>query len=265
VVVPTFQVGETIHNFYCLSNQTRIFIYFWSKKKKPNTKSLPHIGICVFKAPGYNGKHILNFLGTDVLARTKFFSSTRVSQSIHLTPSNGPCIIIPSTFSPGELNKFTLTVSDDGTNNITFVPIKQTYEFKSFRGKWTIQTNTAGGCINNKSWLQNPKFALVLEKEAEVRLVLSQPHQKTLQIVGFYVLVFKKHNEGVLSSKHMVGKSEFSESREIQCCLKLPPNVYVILPCTFEAGKEGPFDILLFTEQPCQFVQVPIKSKPENS
>eukprot|EP01120_Amphizonella_sp_Union-15-10_P017521 TRINITY_DN9750_c0_g1_i1.p1 TRINITY_DN9750_c0_g1~~TRINITY_DN9750_c0_g1_i1.p1 ORF type:complete len:399 (+),score=51.93 TRINITY_DN9750_c0_g1_i1:171-1367(+) len=226
-------------------------------------KSLPHIGVSIFRAPtGFRNKHLLNLSGSDMITRTKFVSEISVTQSVHLTPDMGPAIIIPSTFSPGETNQFSLSVSANDANSkpsdIIFKPILTTYSFKSFKGVWSIKNNTAGGCVNNRTWLQNPKFALVVEKETEVRLILTQPQNTELQIMGFYVLKFVKSERG-MSNKDIMGKSEFSESREVQCSLKLSPNVYVVLACTFEPRKQGSFEMLLYSDHPCQFVEVPVK------
>jgi len=133
--------------------------------------------------------------------------------------------------------------------------------------------------MNNQSWLQNPKYALVLKKKAKMVIVLSQGASNdstpSLCILGFYVFkkpsgtsfsstLFFSHlfffstlDAFIFSRKFLVGKSEFSESREVHCELTLQPNVYVIIPTTFQPGQEGKFQIHLFGSREFRCVQVP--------
>eukprot|EP00028_Trichosphaerium_sp_Am-I-7-wt_P007535 CAMPEP_0168535114 /NCGR_PEP_ID=MMETSP0405-20121227/18435_1 /TAXON_ID=498012 /ORGANISM="Trichosphaerium sp, Strain Am-I-7 wt" /LENGTH=1236 /DNA_ID=CAMNT_0008562215 /DNA_START=48 /DNA_END=3758 /DNA_ORIENTATION=+ len=243
---PTWRLNSQ----YCLGSpiDTKVDIILEQDKRD----NMPHAGLCIVRVNNFDGNKILNFDISDVIVTTKFFPSKRVLQTVAVKRGE-TLVVIPSTFGVDEVNTYTITAS--GPKNLVFRHIENRWAHKAFHGNWSKKNETVGGCMNNKTWLQNPKYALILKAEAKVLFVLSQKDHDSLQTMGFYV--FKRPTDAVFSRRHLAGKSEYSCSREVRCQLQLLPNFYVIIPTRFHAGSQGAFEMHIFSDAPFQGVEVP--------
>ena len=79
---------------------------------------------------------------------------------------------------------------------------------------------------------------------------------ENLQTIGF--IVYKLTGENIqqepldvrwFRSHRSVGRSDFSNSREVTKRLLLDPGNYVIVPCTFQPQEESAFVLRIFTEK----------------
>uniref|UniRef100_A0A4W5LVF9 Calpain catalytic domain-containing protein n=1 Tax=Hucho hucho TaxID=62062 RepID=A0A4W5LVF9_9TELE len=141
-----------------------------------------------------------------------------------------------------------------------------------FDGGWR-KGSTAGGCRNhaNTFWI-NPQYKITLleedddpedEEEACTFLVaLMQKDRRRyrrqgqdMHTIGFAIYEFKGcqsvHLKKDFFLKHSsCARSEtFINLREVSARLRLPPGEYLVVPSTFEPGKEADFVLRVFTEK----------------
>lgn len=91
--------------------------------------------------------------------------------------------------------KFSLAVSGTGVN-LKKLPddgwkgknalVLKTIFFVIKKGEWT--STTAGGCKNNASWINNPKFRITTKSECQMVVVLVQSEKEKWNGIGFYVV-----------------------------------------------------------------------------
>uniref|UniRef100_A0A8C8JY99 Calpain 1, (mu/I) large subunit b n=1 Tax=Oncorhynchus tshawytscha TaxID=74940 RepID=A0A8C8JY99_ONCTS len=141
-----------------------------------------------------------------------------------------------------------------------------------FDGGWR-KGSTAGGCRNhpNTFWI-NPQYKITLleedddpEDEEEACSFLVALMQKDrrryrrqgqdMHTIGFAIYEFKGcqsvHLKKDFFLKHSsCARSEtFINLREVSARLRLPPGEYLVVPSTFEPGKEADFVLRVFTEK----------------
>ncbi|CDQ90436.1 unnamed protein product [Oncorhynchus mykiss] len=144
-----------------------------------------------------------------------------------------------------------------------------------FDGGWR-KGSTAGGCRNhpNTFWI-NPQYKITLleedddpEDEEEACSFLVALMQKDrrryrrqgqdMHTIGFAIYEIPEEFKGCQSVhlkkdfflKHSCARSEtFINLREVSARLRLPPGEYLVVPSTFEPGKEADFVLRVFTEK----------------
>lgn len=139
---------------------------------------------------------------------------------------------------------------------------------KALAGKWTEKT--AGGCHlydkefeqkpDSFTWMNNPKYLLQLqtsEPQTTVKIVLSRPEKAWkkavgMSLVGCMIGFYVYPNGQSPDSKNLVNKEgrKFVPWNEINEELTLDYNKdgYMIMPSTYEPGKQGPFIISVSTD-----------------
>ncbi|XP_029913328.1 calpain-1 catalytic subunit b [Myripristis murdjan] len=145
-----------------------------------------------------------------------------------------------------------------------------------FEGGWR-RGSTAGGCRNhpNTFWI-NPQYKVVLleedddpdDDEAACSFLVAlmqkdrrrfRRHGQDLHTIGFAIYQVPDEFRGC-QSVHLkkdfflrhssCARSEtFINLREVSARLRLPPGEYLIVPSTFEPGKEADFVLRVFTEK----------------
>ena len=103
--------------------------------------------------------------------KTAFAPNRDVTSATELDP-NSSHVIIPTTYEPGNLSSFYLTVYTE-EHIQECAEIKDDFKVK-LEGSWN--SNTAGGCLNHNSWVQNPKWKLSIDGE------FKQPVQVNLSV-----------------------------------------------------------------------------------
>ncbi|XP_013401269.1 calpain-5 isoform X3 [Lingula anatina] len=174
----------------------------------------------------------------------------------------------------GDREKLGLTFEDDGefwmtfddfctyfTNmaicrvvNTSFFSLHKAWWEAKFHGAWKNPMR-AGGCLNNKdTFLRNPQYVFkITDEEDEVMISLMQksgrgdgdPDKLT---VGFSIMKVEENRRyRVHRPQEIVKSSAFRNSRSIFLRHTLKKGRYVLLPCTFEPGKEGQFLLRMYT------------------
>ncbi|KAM3865327.1 calpain-1 catalytic subunit b [Diretmus argenteus] len=145
-----------------------------------------------------------------------------------------------------------------------------------FEGNWR-RGSTAGGCRNhpNTFWI-NPQYKIVLleedddpedeESACSFLVALMQKdrrrhrrHGQDMHTIGFAIYEIPEEFRGC-QSVHLkkdfflrhssCARSEtFINLREVSTRLRLPPGEYLVVPSTFEPGKEADFVLRVFTEK----------------
>uniref|UniRef100_A0AAX7V8H5 Calpain 1, (mu/I) large subunit a n=1 Tax=Astatotilapia calliptera TaxID=8154 RepID=A0AAX7V8H5_ASTCA len=138
-----------------------------------------------------------------------------------------------------------------------------------FYGTWR-RGSTAGGCRNhpNTFWI-NPQYKVTLLEEDDdpeddevacsFLVALMQKDRRRyrrqgqdMHTIGFALYepayVFEPKNF-FLSHSSCARSETFINLREVSTRLRLPPGEYLIVPSTFEAGKEADFVLRVFTEK----------------
>uniref|UniRef100_A0A667WG74 Calpain 1, (mu/I) large subunit b n=1 Tax=Myripristis murdjan TaxID=586833 RepID=A0A667WG74_9TELE len=142
-----------------------------------------------------------------------------------------------------------------------------------FEGGWR-RGSTAGGCRNhpNTFWI-NPQYKVVLleedddpdDDEAACSFLVAlmqkdrrrfRRHGQDLHTIGFAIYQQFRGCQSVHLKKDFFlrhsscARSEtFINLREVSARLRLPPGEYLIVPSTFEPGKEADFVLRVFTEK----------------
>uniref|UniRef100_A0AC34FGH1 Peptidase C2 calpain domain-containing protein n=1 Tax=Panagrolaimus sp. ES5 TaxID=591445 RepID=A0AC34FGH1_9BILA len=141
-----------------------------------------------------------------------------------------------------------------------------TWKSYLFDGKWNKKNRTAGGCITDPTFANNPQYIVTLKSDrvesdgkCTVIFAVLQKYRRELQIqgfknhnIGFFVYKLKpgingkqdasffKHNRPVAQTK------TFSSTREVTFRIRLPPGMYLVVPCTYKPNQEAEFLLRVF-------------------
>ncbi|KAL6071682.1 calpain 7 [Balamuthia mandrillaris] len=118
----------------------------------------------------------------------------------------------------------------------------------SVSGEWTKET--AGGCRNHPTHLNNPQYLITASTNTRVKVQVIQS-QKDFDQLGVYLLRTQESQAKLVRSDvdDIVSKSDFISSEEAHLDAVLQPEArYVILPCTFDPAHEGKFEIRVYSD-----------------
>lgn len=152
------------------------------------------------------------------------------------------------------------------------------WKITTYEGEWTKGVS-AGGCRNfiDTFWL-NPQYVMSLkepdvgDKEGlcTVVIALMQKYRRTRKNmdigclnIGFviYKVTEKQLEEKPLKKDFFLYNASFARCpvfmniREISCRFRFEPGNYLIVPSTYEAGKEGEFLIRIFSQSRNQLAE----------
>jgi calpain len=143
---------------------------------------------------------------------------------------------------------------------------KRRLEEAIFAGAWEKNVN-AGGCINNRAtFWTNPQFRFTVTDPdpsddenkcfAVVGVMQRDVRRKSgadFLTIGFMIYEAAEGQTALLTraqllTKRSVGKSTFSNSREVSAHFRLNPGTYVVIPSTFQPNLECQFIVRILTE-----------------
>jgi hypothetical protein len=181
----------------------------------------------------------------DIIARSDFVTGLESVAEITLIPNENDIslIIIPSTYEPGIIDRFTITVYSANQVSLEEIPASAHWlQTELLRSSWTAENS--GGCKNYPTWKTNPSF--IIDKIAttmDIVVVISQPDNQTVLPIGFYVFDTK----GKVRCK-----GAFALAPEVFANLSVNAagGPYTIMACTFEPSMVGDFTLQAFSPQP---------------
>jgi len=187
--------------------------------------------------------------------------------SILLTmEANSEYVVVPSTFSPDLLGSFKLNVISSSP-----VQVEELNENKSIvlAGKWETKSQSAGGSHLCDSWDENPQFQVRGAEGCEFQVRLTRRVEQWAKVnkldpvgamIGFYIFEGDAPGQTVdlrpgQPRPPALFTPEFLPVNEVSMAIDLPAagHPYVIVPCTFGQGKEGPFLLEVTCEHGFQF------------
>lgn len=164
--------------------------------------------------------------------------------------STEPYIFSPCTLDSGQEGSYIVEIFGDDpsiTDIISIVPLPQEKEREKLliKGEWI--GNSAGGCFNYNTWINNPQYSLQITKTTELIIVLSCTSEKSELTPGFYLVHAPKEGEKVKQkTEDPIAKAAFREDNEVHKSIKLEPGRYNIIPCTYHYGQESKFEIAVW-------------------
>lgn len=228
----------------------------------------------IYAEPELRDKRFVTFSQEHFVCVSQF-SQDSVSCEVTLPVSDLAFVLIPVSFVPGHLAKFTLTVH--ATHPVQLSPLDTqiaSWHAASCTGEWSMSGsegaieedksnlqdnlsgfNTAGGCRHHITWRNNPQFALNVEEPAIVLISLSQESKPDLCTMGIYVAnkTTERHQRKmIMNSVDIMGKTLFCCVKEIQLELSLCPSTfgYRIVPTTYAPGECNKYEINVWSTQP---------------
>ena len=143
------------------------------------------------------------------------------------------------------------------------------HEIQQF-GRW--EGDTAGGCTNFPTWPGNPQYIVTTQvPDTQLFISLQQPDlrlegQATYDCsIGFYLMKHddaKRRKRAISSNDEIVFRSVFTPGRDVAAEVTLEPHAtYVIIPCTFDAGRVSDFLLSIFCEHSISFNAVQDEQK----
>ncbi|CAG8502677.1 7767_t:CDS:1 [Funneliformis mosseae] len=139
--------------------------------------------------------------------------------------------------------------------NTSIFSFERRWHGKIFRGEWSRDKLTTGGCINNqKTFHQNPQYLIKVYKSTTLVIALMQQdhhafiHEENLTI-GFILLKIEENRKYRIHKPtyEVAGRVNYINSREVTARILLKRGKYVLIPSTFNVGEEGDYFMRLFS------------------
>lgn len=195
----------------------------------------------------------------DILSKPKFTSSKtlKLEMTLPSTPAREPYVVIPCTYKAGEERDWTLTITAD--SSITLSPkFENDWKIQTVEGEWTKET--AGGCRNNATFLDNPQYLLTIPQgsvEPHARIMLFQREKEDFEPISVYIVKLpttsgQQPRLTKVESEDVILKPSFNNPEET--CISLPANLagparYVLIPCTFTPQQLARFHLQVVTSK----------------
>jgi len=223
------------------TNPTKVFINLsqpdlrFATKKNPGVSGVAYepIGIVILKDDN------IAFKKTAYKVEERFaasqFGGVR-DMSLEFTAQPGNYIILPSTYNPGVEFRFELEVYTQF--KVPIQEITHVLPSKTIKSGW--KGNTAGGCVNNPTFLNNPQFLLELEKPGSVIANLRQelgPKDKP-ESIGIYVFTNTTPTRVEIkppAAERVVNAKDFPDVAVVEEHFQANAGVhYIVMPTTFD-------------------------------
>jgi len=223
-----------------------VFIAVTQTDQRVKGKDYESIGFYLFRADSTDLKLIRP---SAEMEASSFSHSRDASREVLLTPDVS-YVLMPCMFHPGSIADYSLHIYSPQIK-VGFSQIINPYPVTQ-EGNWSVARHTAGGCFNSPTWRQNPQYLLSSKEHQTVCVDLTQkvgPNQP-IQFIGFYVLQASAGTQAVLfpdedSELHTTFENIVTQRLRFE----MEPGVnYVVIPCCFEAFKEGSFTLSVYSK-----------------
>jgi len=149
------------------------------------------------------------------------------------------------------------------------MPFKDLRSIHSFTASSQWSGITAGGSLSNQeTWRNNPQFSLVSEKDCDVTGVLSQLDSTAdrFKYMSIGCVVAKSidnttRKNNIYQDELVASTGSFINKRDAVFTFRARAGqAYIIVPSTYQPGKEGPFFLRICSTQPVEFRTIPADS-----
>ncbi|KAF0495853.1 Calpain-5 [Gigaspora margarita] len=142
--------------------------------------------------------------------------------------------------------------------NTSFLTFGRRWHGAVFRGEWSIENDTAGGCINNtETFYQNPQYSIRIQKPIILIVSLMQQvdHEEIGAekiTIGFVILKVELNRKYRIHQPtyEIVGRVTYINSREVTERVSLKPGHYILIPSAYNVDDEGLYFMRLFSSNP---------------
>eukprot|EP01126_Amoeba_proteus_P053690 TRINITY_DN6558_c0_g2_i11.p1 TRINITY_DN6558_c0_g2~~TRINITY_DN6558_c0_g2_i11.p1 ORF type:complete len:728 (+),score=187.37 TRINITY_DN6558_c0_g2_i11:86-2269(+) len=228
---------------------------------QPEVGTMTGIGFYIFESSQPTPRRLLvdnNLL----VAKSPFAAKSKVSGSWLIKKSRNPYIIIPCTLDPENELSFSVTIESDAPITAQLISKEQEWPQPTILGEWIGET--AGGCGNFDTVVDNPQYLFRVTKQTEINILLLQSKfPEEFDNIGIYLINYTEQDK---SGKHkicqkisdpdvfqdekcLVVQPSFEDPNQASCSVNLKPGSYVMVPCTFDTGQEAPFQLMVMCEE----------------
>jgi len=135
------------------------------------------------------------------------------------------------------------------------VDFPDTWSGKVVRSEWAGES--AGGCPQFATCLNNPQFQLTVAQKTSVFLLLSQSDQRMEsgrsefdKAIGLLVMKAEKGKRvGRLTQEALIKMTAYSACRDMALEITLGPGSYSVIPTCFDAGAEASFTLSIWSDE----------------
>lgn len=222
---------------------------------------LHHMGFYVAKAKDLAEKRQLLLTDEDIVHKEGFKAVREMFAEVSLQGGQ-MYVVIPCTFSPGEEAPYRLFIQTQGKLTARLSPKETDLISTEFEGEWNGRS--AGGCRNHATCALNPQYLIKSAEKTVVTLILSQNDSEDFDTIGFYVVKTKdpKRRLTKFPAPDILAKTEFSSHKEAASVFTLPEGgTFVLVPCTFEPGREANFKLSLLSQKPVRVSELKDEAK----
>ncbi|CAB4384739.1 unnamed protein product [Rhizophagus irregularis] len=195
-----------------------------------------------------NGKRIASLTTKDILMKSSGYrNGFCYCEKDDIKP--GDYTIIVSTYEPGLIGEFTLTVASNVTFNVTSIPLEGAGMFKKIiQGQWIKGFNAMG---YQHDFYLNPSYHLKISEMTTIKIRLQTPEMNPTPT---HIKVFEKRPNNLLG-RELANSGDFAYAGFIQgvCTedISLPSSDqgYVIVFCTWEKDVAGKFIAYIYSDR----------------
>eukprot|EP00003_Mantamonas_plastica_P019464 TRINITY_DN3179_c0_g1_i2.p1 TRINITY_DN3179_c0_g1~~TRINITY_DN3179_c0_g1_i2.p1 ORF type:complete len:793 (-),score=249.36 TRINITY_DN3179_c0_g1_i2:962-3340(-) len=134
-----------------------------------------------------NTRKCISATAEDVVGKSIFTNNREASKEVVLEPDR-KYILVPCTFYPHEHVKWELTMFSEHP-----IEVHELFDLRisSVKGVWSTENPmTAGGCMDNQTWVYNTQYLMYPRADEMVTIELIQlpPNQSPFHHIAFYVV-----------------------------------------------------------------------------
>ncbi|CAI2162500.1 1803_t:CDS:10 [Funneliformis geosporum] len=196
-----------------------------------------------------NGKRIASLVPKDILMKSNGYrKGFCYCEKDDVKP--GDYTIVVSTFEPGIIEEFILTVASNVTFNVTPIPLEGAGMFKKvIQGQW-IEGVNAVGCHRHNDYYLNPSYHLKISEMINVKIRLQTPEIRPTPMI--HIKIFEKLSNHSLG-KEVANSGHYASFVQGVCTddIALPSSDqgYVIVFSTWKKNVSGKFVAHVFTDR----------------